>query len=265
MTSTMLSACQSAGSLFRNEVKERMQTETTATKVIGAADLQHLPAPVARYLTYCGWVGKSIPRNFYLKFRGRFSRKERKYMKVTSEQYNWTDGHPTRIFHMSNGLFSGRHRYDERGAIMLIKLLGRFKIAYAEGPEMDKAELVTYLNDLCIIAPGALIDAPIHWENIDELSVKATISQYGQTISASIYFNEKGELINFISNDRYATSGNGKSENIPWSTPMYDYQEIKGIKVPSYGEAIWHYPDRDFVYAKLYIEAADWNVQGIVK
>lgn len=77
--------------------------------------------------------------------------------------------------------------------------------------------------------------------------------------------NKKDEWVNFVSSDRDGMSEDGKSENIPWSTPMYDYREIDGIKVPSCGEAVWHYPDRDFTYAKFHIKRVDWNVEGMVK
>ena len=78
---------------------------------------------------------------------------------------------------------------------MLIKLFSRFKVVDAKGPIMDQSELVTYLNDICIIAPGAFVEAPIIWKTIDEHSVKASITQFGHTISAILYFNEKYEFL----------------------------------------------------------------------
>ena len=260
MLSSLFSSCVSTKSIFKKEVKERMEMALKETRIITKTDLETLPAPVANYIEYCGWIGKEIPRNFFLEFGGMFSLKEGKYIKIKSEQYNWLD-QPSRIFHIHNWMFAGRHRYDERGAFMLIKLLGRFKIVDASGPVMDQSELVTYLNDMCIIAPGALIDAPVKWETIDDYIVKATISQFGHSISAKIFFNEKWELVNFISYDRYASPDGKKTELVPWSTPMKNYKEINGIKAPSYGEAIWHYPNRDFTYAKFDVKDIRWNVR----
>lgn len=162
---------------------------------------------------------------------------------------------------MTSSLFGGRHYYDEKGAFMLIKLFKRIKLVNAHGKEMNQSELVTYLNDMFIIAPGALIEAPIEWQTIDEYTVIATITQFENTISAKVFFNEKYELINFISHDRYASTDGKKTELLPWSTPMKSYIEIDGIKVPSYGEAIWHYPDREWAYAKFYIETIKWNLK----
>ncbi|MBN1924261.1 MAG: hypothetical protein JW798_00365 [Prolixibacteraceae bacterium] len=255
----ILSSCSSAKQMYKNDVKEVFNKQSIETRVITTNDLAKLPAPVAKYLEYCGWLGKNIPRNFYLSLEGRFSLKPDKEVKINTEQYNWLNQQPARHFYISNPMIAGYHCYNEKGATMLIKLFGRFKVAYEAGPEMDQAELVTYLNDICLAAPGALVDAPIEWETIDDFTVKATISQYGQTVSATLYFNEKYELTNFVSNDRYAVT-DGKSENIPWSTPFRDYVDCNGIKLPSYGEAIWHYPDHDFIYAKLQVKDVMWNM-----
>ncbi|MDA3881617.1 MAG: hypothetical protein PF436_14610 [Prolixibacteraceae bacterium] len=260
MALSILSSCSSAKKMYKKDVRERLEKQEIETRKITNTDLEDLPEPVAKYLDYCGWIGKDIPRNFFFRFDGRFSLKPGKEMKVTSEQYNWLKQTPVRLFYMRNPIISGYHCYNEKGASMLIKLFGRIKVAYTDGAEMDQAELVTFLNDMCIFAPGALVDAPISWETIDPHTVNATMSQYGNTVSATLYFNEKNELVNFISRDRYATTSNGESENVPWSTPVKDYEEINGIKLPSYGEAIWHYPDHDFSYAKLNIKEVKWNV-----
>ncbi|HKK80721.1 MAG TPA: DUF6544 family protein, partial [Prolixibacteraceae bacterium] len=209
MILSILSSCTSTKKMYEKDVSNQMAKQNIETRSITKADMENLPVPVAKYLEHCGWIGKDIPRNFFFRFDGRFSLKPGKEMRVKSEQYNWLKHSPARLFYMKNPMISGYHCYNENGASMLIKLLGRIKVAYADGPEMDQAELVTFLNDMCLFAPGALVDAPISWKSIDSHTVKATISQYGYKISATLFFNEKYELVNFISNDRYATTSNG--------------------------------------------------------
>jgi len=58
-------------------------------------------------------------------------------------------------------------------------------------------------NDMCLFAPASLVDSRISWEEVDAFIVKATFINGGNKVSAELYFNEKGELVNFISNDRY--------------------------------------------------------------
>ena len=256
-------SCASTKSIYKKELRERFEQLLKETRIITETDLAKLPVPVANYLRYSGWLGKEIPRNFYCKFDGPFYIKKGKPMKFEIEQYSWLDA-PTRLFRMKNWIVCGRHRMDYRGAFMLIKVFDCFKVVDAFGPEMNQAELVTYLNDMCILAPGALIDAPIKWETIDYLTAKATITELGNTISAILYFNEKGELINFISTDRYFTPDGKDPKNYPWSTPMKDYVEENGYKRPSYGEAIWDMPDGKFSYAQFNLKEVRYNIQKVI-
>lgn len=262
MFNSFFSSLKQVKRIYQEEVEQRFQIPIKTSNSITRDDLNRLPPAVANYIEHCGWLGKEVPVNFYLEFKGEFSTSPGKYMKIKSEQYNWFD-EPTRIFFMRNPLVSGRHRMDKRGAFMLIKILGRIKVVDASGPEMNQSELVTYLNDMCIVAPGALVNAPIEWETIGEKTVKATISAFGNTVSALIFFNEKWELINFTSNDRFASSDGKRVEQLPWSTPMSRYIEMNGIKIPGYGEAIWDYPDHQHVYAKFYIEKVKWNLSTV--
>ena len=110
---------------------------------------------------------------------------------------------------------------------------------------------------MCLFAPAALIDSRIQWEAIDALTAKATFTNKNISISAVLYFNEEGQLINFDSNDRMAVSD---KQTVPFSTPASKYENINGYHLPTYGEAIWHYPDGDFVYGKFNIKSIAYNV-----
>lgn len=62
-------------------------------------------------------------------------------------------------------------------------------------------------------------------------------------------FNEQYEMISFITNDRAATGTDGSMEYIPWSAICSDYKSSEnGIKHPTKFQAVWNYPDEDFVY-----------------
>ena len=123
---------------------------------------------------------------------------------------------------------------------------------------MFPTETVTFFNDLCLFAPGALIDERISWETIDGHSVKAYFENNGVTISAVLQFNEKGQLVNFESNDRYAVS---EMKKYPFSTPIKDYKNINGYNVPTFGKAIWQYPDGEFVYGKFNLISIEYNIE----
>ncbi|MDC7231969.1 MAG: hypothetical protein PQJ58_01960 [Spirochaetales bacterium] len=99
--------------------------------------------------------------------------------------------------------------------------------------------------------PGALLDADVSWEAVDRNTVKGTLEHDGITVSAVLTIDDEGKLINFLSQDRYAAGNDGSYENIPWSTPVYEYKKINGLMLPSDAEAVWHYEDGDFAYVRL--------------
>jgi len=108
-----------------------------------------------------------------------------------------------------------------------------------------------------LMAPATLIDSRIQWEAIDGASAKATFTNQGVSISAILYFNEKGQLVDFVSDDRYAVAD---MKQYRFSTPAGNYKNFNGYNIMSYGEAIWHYPDGKFTYGKFNLQSVEYNV-----
>jgi hypothetical protein len=76
------------------------------------------------------------------------------------------------------------------------------------------------------------------------------------TITAILYFNDQGQLINFRSDDRTAIND---MKQYPFFTPAADYQNINGINVMTHGETIWGYPDGNFTYGKFVLKDIQYN------
>lgn len=140
---------------------------------------------------------------------------------------------------------------------MQIKPLGLFNVVNIKGTELNKAETVTVFNDMCLMAPASLIDKRILWTAIDSLSAKANFTNGTNSITAVLYFNEQGQLINFISDDRYAVN---EMKQYRFSTPVKNYTQIDGCNIMQYGETVWHYPDGEFVYRKFRLKSIKYNV-----
>jgi hypothetical protein len=143
---------------------------------------------------------------------------------------------------------------------MDIRLFSIFKVEYQTGQQMDISETVTFFNDLCVLAPAALIDKNIEWLEVEGNQVKASYSYNNITISAWLYFNERGELINFMSEDRYALGENGVNTQLKWSTPLRDYQFVNGYRLATYAETIYTYPEGDFTYATFGLKDIRYNL-----
>jgi hypothetical protein len=237
-----------------------MKTVAPINDVVNQEDLDPLPLCVQKYLTYVGVVGKPKVYNMKIVFQGEMREKNKDWFHFTSEQYNFM-ATPKRLFFMKARVMGlptyGYHKYNEQSADMRIKLLSIFSVVDLDEPELYPTETVTFFNDLCLFAPAALIDKRITWVTLDSLSAKATFNNNGTSISAVLYFNEKGQLVNFMSNDRYSVA---EMKTFPFSTPAGDYKNVNGYQLPTYGEGTWHYPEGKFVYGKFRVVDIVYNV-----
>jgi hypothetical protein len=253
---------------YKNEVKaglERTDFKNIAT--LTKDDIQHLPPVVNKYLNYVGTVGKEKVLNVSIKFEGKIrSKPDDNWMNFTSEQYNFFDS-PTRIFYITARKMGipavGLHLYKKEKATMVIKLAGIFKVADAKGFEMNQGETVTLFNDMCFMAPATLIDKNIQWEIADPLTVEAKYTNGSITIGATLLFNDDGELINFISNDRFETADGKIYKNYPWSTPVKEYKNFKGIRIASKASTIYHRPEEDFCYGEFKLKEIEYNCKTL--
>jgi len=234
------------------------------TEVITGNDLDRLPEPVRKYLDYVGVVGSQKVHNFRVEMTGKMKLdRDSNFSSHEAKQTSFID-QGVRLFYMDlymKGLkVSGLHHFDKDDARMKIRLLDIFTVVDENGESMRKAETVTFFNDMVVMAPQTLISEKIHWEAIDDFNVKATFTHNNISIDAILVFDEQGRLVNFISEDRLAMNNDGVTESVPWSTPISEYQEINGLTLPKYGEAVWHYDDGDFTYITLDIQDIEYNI-----
>ncbi len=223
-------------------------------------DIKHLPALVQKYLIYTGSIGKPKVKSMKVEFAAEMRGKKQDWFSLTTSQHNFFD-QLERFFFMKaivKGLPArGYHLYRNNQAGMKVKMFSMIPIVKKSGKELFIAETVTLLNDMCFLAPPSLIDKRIQWEEIDHFSVKAFLTNQGTTVSAILHFNEMGQLINFVSRDRYDIN---EMKQYTFSTPIKDYREINGYQLAHYGEAIWHYPGEEFVYGKYHLKDIRYNI-----
>ena len=247
--------------VFEADVKNHLsRSNFSNTDLLTEADIAKMPYPVQKYILYSEAIGKPKAKNMKITFDGQMREKGKDFFKFNSVQYNFFDD-PTRLFFMNAKMFGIAvpvyHCYQNATATMQVKLLGLFDVVNVKGTEMNKAETVTVFNDMCLMAPASLIDRRIEWTAIDDLSAKATFTNGVNKISATLYFNEHGQLINFVSDDRYVI---GDMKQYRFSTPVKEYSKINRRNIWQYGETIWHYPDGEFVYGKFYLKSIEYNV-----
>lgn len=240
-------------------------TRHVPTPLLTDADLVQLPALVQQYVRLSGAVGQPRVQNFRARYHGQIrGGPDARWMSLTGEQYNFYD-QPSRLFLMDGSMFGAPfqafHRFVGPSATMRVKVASVLTMVDAKGPEMDEAETVTLFNDLCVFAPGALIDRGVQWQEIDAHTVGATFTNMGHTVRAVLSFNDQGELTNFVADGRGAISADGTSvTKMRWSTPLHDYRGFGSHRVMTHGEGIWHAPAGDYSYLRFDLDAIEYNV-----
>ena len=231
--------------------------------VVTETDLAGLPEPVQRYLRVTRTVGQPRVQNYRLRFRGRIrSAPGSRWMPFEAEQQSFADP-PTRLFLMRARMFGvpvqAFHRSVGGRATMQVTIAGIVPIENARGDEMNRAETVTLFNDMCLLAPGSLIDPRIAWEPVDATTARARFSYGGQSIAAALFFNSTGELVNFVSDDRSRSEHDGTFAVRRFSTPVRDYRDFGPVRLMSFGEARWHLPEGEFTYGEFTLVEISYN------
>jgi hypothetical protein len=227
--------------------------------VVTEADLAPLPPPVQRYLRFAGVVGQPRVQHFRARMSGRIrGAADAPWMPFSAEQHSFFDP-PRRYFFMQatrSGLpLDGLHVYAEDGARMRIKLLSMLMVVDVKGPVLTRAETVTVLNDMAIMAPATLVDPAIRWRQLDEWQVEATYRHGRHEVRAVLVFDATGALVNFHSDDRPALATDGVTlQPQRWSTPIgvYRAQGAQGAyRLASRGEARYAAPTGAYAYLEF--------------
>jgi hypothetical protein len=250
---------------YDRDVRDRV-SQTTDSAVVGDDDLMHLPPPVQQFLRRAGVVGEPHVRDFAVRMHGRIrSSRSTGWLPLVADQQSVVDV-PARFFYMTSSMFTipvqGYHRYADGSATMLVKAAGIVPVARGAGPDMTQAETVTFFNDMCVLAPATLIDPSIVWESVNDHRARAAFSNGGQTIHADLVFSDQGDLVNFISDDRYhATTDGSPSLKLRWSTPVGSYRWFGRTRLPSTGQGRWHDAGGAYSYIELTIDDVRYNVR----
>lgn len=252
---------------FISEVQSALENCEYSNEIFTEDDISTLPEPVQRYFRYAGYIGNEKMSNAKIIFKDADFKRgvDEKPLNLYSEQYNFV-AKPTRIVYLKSKIlglipFEGRDKYQNGKGIMTGKLLKLITLFNVKGTELDQSALVTFLAEVLIVSNAALQDY-IEWEKIDNNQVRATI-EYGGTKAEGIFiFNEKGEWIEFETEDRYMDKGDGVFKKEKWTVEVSNYIEKDGIKIPQRMKAIWNLSDGDFAYFDGRIAELTYNVKG---
>ncbi len=221
--------------------------------VFKESDFSHLATVVQRYIENCGYIGTQKMSYMKMEYYDVAFMQGRKGPALTIDykQYNFVS-EPCRMALIDSSMFGipfeGYDYYQNGKGGMKGVIAKAITIFNQTGTDMDKACLVTFLAE-SMFAPTILLQDYIVLEEVSEYEIRATISYDGITASGIFTFNEQYEMISFTTNDRSVVGTDGAVEYVPWSAFCSEYQfSDSGIKYPTKFQAVWNYPDGDFVY-----------------
>ncbi|MET3808319.1 putative membrane protein YphA (DoxX/SURF4 family) [Nakamurella sp. UYEF19] len=228
-------------------------------------DLALLPDPVQRYLRRAGVVGRVPVTDFRATWTGRMrATPDSAWMTFTADQLDIVDT-PQRFFMMDarmKGLpVDVLHAFDSEGATMRVRLLSIRSMVDAKGPALTHAETVTVFNDLCCLAPGALLSPDITWQPMDDHRVTAHFTLGINTVAAELHFDDGGDLVDFVADGRGAMSADGRSITpLRWSTPLRDYAQVGPARVATRAAVNWQPDSGTWTYGEFELLSLAYNV-----
>ena len=153
-------------------------------------------------------------------------------------------------------LISARDRYEAGQGHMFGKVAGLFTVFDARGEMLDQATMIRYLNEIMWF-PSAFLSEYIAWHSVDDQSADSVFTDGDKSIIGRWFFDDKGRIINFTAKRYREINGDYSLDN--WSTPITDYGALAGLNLPVAGQAMWHLPEGDLLYAELEVTELEYN------
>jgi hypothetical protein len=215
-------------------------------KIVSFAELNNLPAPVARYFRFALKEGQPIFQTARIRHKGEFNLNDR-WIPFESEQH-FSKNPPGFVWDAKmrmNPLMNVRVRdgYSGGQGSMLAKMFGLYTVMNAEPDEKLAAGALQRFLAESVWQPTALLpNENLKWTAIDDRKALATLTDSGVEISLEFEFNETGEITGIFSPARFKESG-GEYKPFPWAGRFWNYAERSGMKIPIEGEVEWQMPE----------------------
>ena len=236
-----------------------------AAPLLTPADLAGLPAPVRRYVERSGALGRPRPQDMRVALDADMYRGPGQApMRATSIQYTFF-GRPARLFLMKARMFGlpvrALHVYRQEQATFTVRVASLVNMVDLRGDAISAAETVTVLNDVCLMAPGALVDPRLAWAPVDDRTAAVTFTNGPHRVGATLVFNDRDELVDFWSDDR-PESSSGRFVPSRWSTPVDEYRDVGPLHLIHRGSAVYARPDGPFTYGAFTLRSIEYDVAG---
>jgi hypothetical protein len=225
--------------------------------------LASFPPLVQRWLEHSGVLGKETIRTVHLLQKGMMrTSKEGKWMPVEAEQwfttrtpgFFWT----AEVSMLPGVTIAARDKYEDGHGSMLIKALSLIPVADARGKEIDQGTMVRYLAEL-VWFPTAALEPYLHWEQVDSMTARATMTYGGISASGTYTFTPEGDIASFEAKRYYDRKEGATLEDWHIENEPDGYREFGGVRIAARSTVTWRLKDGEFTWLKLELTNVEYN------
>jgi hypothetical protein len=217
---------------------------------------------VQRYLRYAGVLGKPLARTVYVEQRGKMRSSAqaawqpfdaRQYISVQPPGFVWDA--TMRILGLPAVRI--RDRYLDGRGDMLGKLCALVPVVHGAGAEMDQGTMLRYLSEMQWF-PSAFLGENVTFAPLDDRSARVTLTDGGRSVTGTMCFDDVGRLTNFVALRYYAVDGEYALRT--WATPVVEYGEFGGLKLPTRTMVTWKLPEGDLEWLDLTVTKVQCDI-----
>jgi len=253
---------------FRRRAAEAVAGLQPPDGDVTEADLADLPGPLAAYLRRSGVIGRPRVGGLEARLHGRArATAAERWVPFTADLVESFGTPATRLFLLETTRHGAPvdvlHTFGEH--VRMSGRVGGLLTAFDDaGPDLDRTEAVTLFNDMCLLAPGALLDAPVSWQQVDPRRVRGTFRHADQEVVADLVFDLDGDLVDFESDARMRMAPDaGSFMPTRWSTPVQQHATFGGRRLACRTDAVWHAsaPEGRFAHLELVLDELAYDGQ----
>jgi hypothetical protein len=225
--------------------------------------LRDLPEPARRYLGYAGVVGRPFVGTVRLTQTGQIQLAAgQPWLPLHAEQH-FSVQPPGFVWEVvvpadALPLLRGKDTFLDGTGRMLITAAGLFPIVDATGPELDQGEMLRFLSEMMWF-PAAFLGENVSFEPVDSGTARVSLTHAGRTATGTIFVDGDGKLARFEA-DRYYPGDGGNPSRQRWSTPVDEYGEFNGLRIPVRARAVWSLPAGDLEYIRITVTELQHDV-----
>lgn len=233
------------------ELRHRLfaESEEAPLKRFDPESVEHLPKPVQRYLRRVLQPGQQLVRSVELVQRGTFNVREtgelwrpfvgRQLIVTRRPGFLWT----ARMGALPGLSIKVHDAYAAGEGILSVAFLGALTVAEMRNRSAAaESELMRFLAESPWYPTIFLERGLLHWEEIDDRSARATLSDGELSVTLLFRFGDD-DLVSSVWAPARGRSLGGKVVPTPWEGRWGSYESRGGILVPTVGEVAWLLPE----------------------